>query len=624
MQNVFSRRVLIMGALVLGAACALVVRLGMLHFSTNIPDPEKPDRHSYVRRGCIKDASGSILAMSVDARSLYVNPQEIENPEETAAKLSPLLGVSEQYVLQRIARHGKRFVWLKRKLPDAAADAVAALDIKGLHFKKEYLRVYPYGTLAANLIGFTNADNLGMEGVEYKFDDTLTSYDEFFFESRTGDFRCGRSVVLTIDRMVQYTAEKAVRSAVTQTGAKQGVVIVSETKTGKILALAKYPTYDPNNYRAYSPEHRNNFTVSEPFEPGSTMKIFSTAAWLTGRKKGARERWDCGGGIDIMDAHINCTGTHGSVDIYDSIRYSCNVGVISAMKDVNAGYLYSVFRGFGFGERTTRDIAGESSGVLREVMDWSGLSKYSCAIGQEVSVTSLQLAAAYGAIANDGVYYPPMLVQAVEDERGNVIERTPVSPKGRSVTPEVARTLKGMLANVVERGTGKNAASVWYHVAGKTGTAQKSRGGQYIKDVNISSFAGIVPYENPELCIVVIIDEPKGVTAGSVVAAPYFSQIADRVLPYRGVGAAPVKKMTVPLAGPDPKMNGTALPDFTGRQLYEAVKMLVALQNRAQITYSVEGTGKVVRQEPPAGTALSQPLAITLHCGDIDDGQTQQ
>lgn len=623
MQSVFNRRVVVMGVLVLGAACLLIVRLGMLHFSDKIADSEPSDRHSYVRRGYIKDAHGAILAMSVDVRSLYANPMEIENPEEVAAKLAPLLGVTEQYVLQRVTRHGKRFVWVKRKLTEAVADSIAALDIKGLHFKKEYLRVYPYGQLAANLIGFTNADNYGMEGVEYKFDDTLTSFQEFIFESGESDFRCGNSIQLTIDRVIQHAAEKTVSAAVTQTGAKQGVIIVSEIKTGKILALAKYPTYDPNNYRAYSPEHRNNFTVSEPFEPGSTMKIFSAAAWLTGRRKGAPERWRCDGGIDIMDAHINCTGVHGSVDIYDALRFSCNVGVISAMKDVNAGYLHTMFRGFGFGEKTTRDIAGESSGVLRELKDWSGLSKYSSAIGQEVSVTSLQLAAAYGSIGNDGVYYQPFLVQAVEDGRGKIIERTVPKAKGKVVSPEIAHVLKGMLSNVVERGTGKNAASIWYHVAGKTGTAQKSRGGQYVKDLNIASFAGIVPYENPDVCIVVIIDEPKGVTAGSVVAAPYFAQMTDKILPYRGVTLSP-KKAGVPAVAQELTYNGTTVPDFTGKPLYEAVKLLVDIQGRFPITYSIEGTGKVLTQTPAAGSDLTGLSTITLLCRDGDDGKVQK
>jgi len=623
MKNVFNRRVVIMGALFLGAAGFFIVRLGMLHFSDRIQTPEPPLRHEYVRRGYIKDSHGAILSMSIDARSLYANPQEIDNPEDVASKLAPLLGVTEQYVLQRVTRHGKRFVWVKRKLSEQTADSVAALDMKGLHFKKEYLRVYPYGSLAANLIGFTNADNVGMEGVEYKFDDTLSTYEDFFFQSNEGDFRCGNSVVLTIDRVVQHAAEKTVRAAVVQTGAKQGVVIISEVKTGKILALAKYPTYDPNNYRAYSSEYRNNFTVSEPYEPGSTMKIFSAAAWLTGRQKGARERWKCDGGIDVMDEHINCTGVHGLVDMYDVIRYSCNVGVVSAMKDLSAGYLYTTFRGFGFGERTTKDIAGESPGVLRELKAWSGLSKYSVAIGQEISVTSLQLAAAYGAIANDGVYFQPYLVQAVEDSNGNVIERTVPKVKGRVVSPEVARVLKGMLSNVVERGTGKNAAPLYYHAAGKTGTAQKSRNGHYVKDLDIASFAGIVPYENPDLCIIVIIDEPKGVTGGSVVAAPYFAQIADRVLPYRGVTLS-VKKNAPPLPVSETVWNGNAVPDFTGRQLFDSVKLLASIQTKYPITYSVEGTGRVVKQTPLPGTPFTASTAITLYCKGNDDGQAKE
>ncbi|MGL4370862.1 MAG: penicillin-binding transpeptidase domain-containing protein, partial [Spirochaetota bacterium] len=288
----------------------------------------------------------------------------------------------------------------------------------------------------------------------------------------------------------------------------------------------------------------------------STMKIFSAAAWLMSKPKNAHERWNCTGGIDIVDEHINCTGEHGSVDINDAIRYSCNVGIISAMKEVNAGYLNAALRSFGFGERTSRDIAGESPGILRQTQDWSGLSKYSVGIGQEISVTSLQLAAAYGAIANDGIYYPPMLIDSIQDGRGRTIEKMPVKPEGRVISAELARTLRGMLSNVVENGTGRNAAPLYYHAAGKTGTAQKSRGGEYVKDLNISSFAGIVPYENPDLCMVIIIDEPKGVTAGSVVAAPCFAKLSDRILPYRGVTLKRLK--SVPLAvAPDTVFSGT-------------------------------------------------------------------
>jgi cell division protein FtsI (penicillin-binding protein 3) len=612
-QKVFNHRILALGLLVSIGGLFLIIRLATLHFSSKIPSPPVEDRHNYVRRGLIKDMKGSILAMSLECRSLYVNPAEIENSEDTAAKIASALGLNPNAVLKRIARQERRFVWVKRKLTESEVSRVAAYDLKGIHFKKEYIRAYPHGTLSANLVGFVNADNEGIEGIEYKYDEVLTSYDDYILASDKGDFRSGNSVVLTIDRVIQYAAENAVVRAVRESGAKQGVAIVTEVKSGRILALAKYPSYDPNNYSRSTDAERGFFTVTEPFEPGSTMKIFAAAAILAARPSVANEKFICRGGVDIADAHINCTGVHGVVNLADSIKYSCNVGVMSAIRSVNSSAWYSMMRAFGFGERTGSEIPGESSGVLRNVRDWSGLSKFSMAIGQELSVTSLQLAAAYSAIANDGVYYTPYIVESVINSRGEEIVKKTHPPKGRAVSVEIARELRKMLVRVVDGGTGKKAAISYYHVAGKTGTAQKSVKGIYSHDRNISSFAGIVPVEDPDVCILIVIDEPRGVTAGSIIAAPVFAEIAARVLPYRGVTYSEAKSYSpVQTRRAEYVFNGGSAPDFRNRTLSDAVKILAAIQEKIPIHISVEGSGKVYGQKPEPGTPIAPNDTITL------------
>ncbi|HEY1406257.1 MAG TPA: penicillin-binding transpeptidase domain-containing protein [Spirochaetota bacterium] len=612
-QKVFNRRILALGILVTVAGVYLIVKLGTLHFSGRISLPPKSDRHEFVRRGYIKDRSGDIIAASIECRSLYANPQEIKNPEDAAVKISRALGLSEEYVLSRLARTGKRFVWIKRKLGEDELARVTDLSIPGIYFKREYTRVYPHGSLAAHLIGFVDSDNEGLEGLEYKYDDVLTTYTNEVLSSNDSDFRAGHSIVLTIDRVIQYTAEKELQAVIESSGARQGAVLITESRSGRILAFAKYPTFDPVNYSSATPFERSFFTVTEPYEPGSTMKAFSVSAYLTA-KPGSTESFTCNGSVDIADAHINCTGVHGRINIADAIKYSCNVGIISSMRSVTSASWYSFLRAFGFGERTGTEIAGESPGILRELKGWSGLSKYSTAIGQEISVTSLQLAAAYGAIANDGVYYAPYVVEEIVDDHGDLVYHPKRPPKGRVIPEKLARELKRMLLRVVEGGTGKNAALAYYHVGGKTGTAQKAFKGSYAKDRNISSFAGLVPIDNPDLCIVVIIDEPKGVTAGSIIAAPVFAKIASRVLPYRGIGPSRTGHYDLSPSRPFAyTLNDTLLPDFTGRTLPDALKIVAAIQEKNPIHISVEGKGVVYRQTPAAGSNLQPNDNLVLY-----------
>lgn len=611
-KPVFNKRLLALGVCISIAALFIIIRLAALHFSSKIALPPAPDRHEYVRRGFIRDALGNILAMSLECRSLYVNPEEIDNPPECAKKIAAALGLNESEVLKRVTAKNRRFVWIKRKLSESELTRAVSLDLKGIHYKKEYIRVYPYSGLAPHILGFVNADNLGVEGVEYKYDDVLTSYNSEPFAPDRGDFRCGNSVNLTIDKNIQEITEQSIESGVRETGARQGTAIVLEVKTGRILSLAKYPAYDPNSYNKSSALERSFFAVTEPYEPGSTMKIFSAGAFLSVNPALAGEVNYCKGGVDIADAHINCTGVHGAVKLADSITYSCNVGIISLMKHISSVKWHSYLKAYGFGERTGSEIAGESPGILREVKSWSGLSKYSTAIGQEFSVTVLQLAAGFSAIANGGVYNSPHIIDSVTDAEGNEIIRRERKPKGRIMSADVARELRKMLARVVREGTGKKAAVAYFTSAGKTGTAQKSVRGSYTKDVNYSSFAGFAPYDNPEICIVAVLDEPKGVTAGSVVAAPIFASIADKVLPYKGtVLSKPSAPQLRKAQTKNAEWNG-GMPDFRGKTLAESVKIIAAIQNKFPIHVSVEGSGIVSGQNPAPGAVLVPNAAITI------------
>lgn len=594
------------------AAAALIFRFGMLHFSDRITLEKEPDRHEYVRRGSILDSHGSILAMSVESRSLYANPSEIENPEDVAVKVSAALGMDESSLLVRLANTKKQFVWIKRRLTEEEVDRIAALDFKGLHYKIEYRRVYPHGSLASNLVGFVGTEGYGMEGIEYKYDNELISCPDSIFTAKDSLFRAGNSVVLTIDRVIQYQAEKLLTEVISTSGARQGAVIVTEVKSGKILALAKEPGYDPNDYALYTPFERSFFTVTEPFEPGSVMKIFSVATY-SDTHPGVNPKYYCNGVYSQIDPEIKCTGVHGTVTLADSIRYSCNVGILSSMREIEAVQWYNHLRSYGFGERTLSGISGESSGIFHPVTEWSGRTKYSTAIGQEIGVTSLQLAGAYGAIASGGIYYSPYIVDSVVDSEGKILSREVPQSRGRVMSADLARALRKMLSLVVSSGTGRNAALAEYVAAGKTGTAQKSVHGVYVKGKNIASFAGFAPVENPDCVIVVIIDEPVGDTSGSFVAAPIFARLAERILPFRGNAIREKQKYTpVTTTNSGYRFTGDLVPEFRGRTLADALRVINAIQEVYPITPIIQGKGRVVEQSPAPGNAIPADGKIVI------------
>ena len=611
-QKIFERRVYITGLLVMGIAFFFVYRLIDLHFSDRIWLTSTKEMK--IRRGWIKDRNGSILAMSIERYSLFVNPEEVENPEEIASILSPKIGLSENYILRRVTRK-KRFVWLKRKLDDSIVEIIKRLAIKGLYFRKEFHRVYPQGKLASNIIGFVGIDNIGLGGIEYRFDRILSGRLNESLLTKEGKVFQGDNITLTIDRFIQYIAEREIKNCVRKVNARRGVSVVFEIKTGRLLAIAKYPNFDPNYYNKYSDDDRKNFTVIDSFEPGSTLKVIALAAILQHAPDTISRRFQCNGSIKVADTTIRCTEIHNQLNLYDIIKYSCNVGVIQAIKNVKNEDFYNVLMGFGFGKRVSSEILGESDGILRPIDGWSGLSKYSISIGHEISVTSIQLVSAFGAIANEGVYLVPTIIESIEKSDGSILKSFCTRTRGRILSRDISNKILKIMKGVVDGGTGGKAFLEYYNVCGKTGTSQKSmRRGGYYPNKYIASFIGIAPMENPDLCLLVVIDEPEEGSSGGRVAAPVFARIASQVLPYRGIKAS-VKPALDPMAKHSfiGKFDGISMLDFRGLLLSESLKLLIDMQKKCNITYSIIGHGRVYRQYPKPNARIAGNQKISLY-----------
>ncbi len=588
---------------------AFVVRLFNLHFSSRIvvPDSNKPD----VRRGYICDRNGYLLALSIENYSLFANPEEIQKPDETARLLSRLLSMPADTVLGKL-RKKKRFIWIKRKIEDSEAEELRRINIPGLYLKKEFRRVYPHEGLASNIIGFVGIDNNGLAGIEYNYDSVLSSPGDATLEE-TGGASSGSTITLTIDRFIQHHAEREIEKAVSQYRAKQGAVLVLEVKTGRVLALAKSPGFNPNRYYEYPSFSLRNFSYIDSFEPGSTMKILSLASMLEHNPAILNRQYTCRGWVDISDVRINCTGVHGTIGISDIIRHSCNVGVIEAVKGIRKKDLYETLEKFRFGRKTGVELPGETEGIMRSWKTWSGLSKFSIAIGQEIAVTSVQLAAAFCAVANGGVYISPSIIESIERHDGTAVRTYKPAVRGRVISKSISKKLMTMMSGVVAGGTGQKAGSAYFCVAGKTGTSQKFIRARGYSDRVLSTFIGLAPCEDPAVCILVIIDDPADRLSGGQIATPVFAGLVDRVLTHQGVRKQRLKaRAPVPMKMKKVDFDGKTMPDFRGMRMPESMDVIHQMKKRFTIQYSLHGTGRVYGQRPAPGAALDDSVIVLL------------
>lgn len=493
------------------------------------------------KRGDILDRNEKILATSIKASSIYIEPSQWEGREKELKKLCDSLNLSEEFYNSIIKgiKNKKQFQWIKRKITMEEEELVKSLNMDRIGIIKESRRVYPEGDLASHVLGGVGIDEQGLDGVESFYDYILSGTEGKLCVYRDGKKvprayyiqeivppKSGKDIVLTIDKFIQFITDGILEKWVKRWEAKGGVAIVMNPWNGEILALSSYPDYDVNNYCRTDENSKLNRAIRWIYEPGSTLKVIISAIAYERGKVRWNEVFDCRGGkIELYRVSIRDHKNFSFLSFPEIIKYSSNVGAIKLALRMKEDEIYTSLRdGFKFSCKTGIDLPGEEKGILRPPSRWSGVSLGAVAIGQEIGVTPLQVLRAVSAIANRGFIIHPHIVKKVKD--GEREESLIYKPPERIISESTATTIKRIMEMVVEEGTGQKARIEGVKIAGKTGTSQKFIDGKYSDYAYVSSFVGFFPSDEPEYSIIVVIDEPKGNYWGGEVAAPVFREIA--------------------------------------------------------------------------------------------------
>lgn len=507
-------------------------------------------RTSKVKRGKILDRHGAVLGLSRHQFSVYADPKYMKaDPKEVARKIAPVLGVSEEELLTQLTRKNKQFVWLKKGLDYELHDEIRTLqkDIRGLGYVVEQQRSYPKESLASHVIGHINAENQG-DGIEYQYNDYLLSTKAGRRQLRTnavgndpidllknGDSTedYGYSVVLSLDEYIQYIAEKELAAACQKWQALRGTVIVMASKTAEILALANYPSYDPNAADS-SEESKRNLAVWLAYEPGSIFKIVAVSAALNEGIMTSASSVFCENGRFWLTKGrvITDVSAKGWLTLEEVLHKSSNIGMIKIVKQIGPDIFRDYIEKYGFGRKTGIDLPYEQSGSLYTVTHWDINSLGAVPFGQGILVTPLQMVNGLNVIANGGKLLRPYITQEIRDNSGTVIKKIYPIEVQQVLIPEIVAQMKEILVGVVEGGSGRQAQVEGYRVAGKTGTAQKAEIGKGYTGKETMSFMGFLPAENPIVSIIVMLDEPKGARFSGQIAGPLFKAVATQTMQY--------------------------------------------------------------------------------------------
>ena len=515
----------------------------------NLSDRQSADVQEIIaERGFIYDSNGRELAVSVEVPSVYAITYQVKDKYGTAEKLAGILGISRAEILKKF-NSGKNFVWIQRKAEYEKGKRIKAMKIPGVNTVLETKRFYPKGTLGAHMLGFVNADAVGCEGLELTYNKFLSGKNGKLISVKDAkgrevasgevDYEAplnGNNVILTINEGVQSIVEEELNNVFEKYHAKEATAIVINPATGEILAMANRPNYNPNKFNEYPQAYLSNRAVSEVYEPGSTFKAVTMAAAFSERVISEGDFIDCENGqYNVYGHKLSDHEKYKILNFRDVIANSSNIGTGKVGVMIGRDRLYKYIKNFGFGDKTGLAISGEAKGMVRSPEKWSGLSIYTVSIGQEISVTPLQIASLYATIANKGKMMQPMLVKAIKSKEGKIIKEFAPKEVRQVVTEQVAERMTRVLKAVVENGTGKEAQIPGLSLAGKTGTAQKYDTSirRYSSSKYVASFAGFAPADNPKLAILVVVDEPasgRGIYYGGSVAAPAFGRIAKRAL----------------------------------------------------------------------------------------------
>ena len=590
-------------------------------------------------RGTIYDRNGRELAVSIMVKSLYVDPEVVKDAETLAAELAPILGIPEQDIKGRIA-DGGRFVWLKRMLEPAIVEKVKAVidkyNLNCLGFVEESKRYYPNDSLASQVIGFVGMDDIGLDGMELSEDEMLKakSSEQFLSTDTYGrpifnsvfsknKYEDGKDIYLTIDNNIQFVVEQTIEKAMQTTKPRAITAVVMNPKTGEVLAMANRPTYNPNEFYKYTPEEWKNRAVSFVYEPGSTFKAIVAAAALEEGVVTPEKRFVDPGYVMVSGRRIqNWSGeSYGNVSFTDIIKNSINTGFVQVGLQVGAHRLNDYASAFGFGSLSGIDLPGEEYGILFKADQMRDSDIATMSIGQSIAVTPIQLASAISAIANKGMLLKPRIIKEVRNSDGSVDRNSEIVQVRQVIQENTATTLIGMLEQVVASGGGSKASVKGYRIAGKTGTAEKLKddGSGYLTGHYIASFAGFAPVEDPQITVLVIIDDPNGIYYGGQIAAPIAGEIFEQVLRYLNIKplnnsfeGAPLKQAQAPQISAKPVQvpQGKALvPNFIGKSLRQSAELAASLG----IVVVPEGSGVAQSQSVSENTLVDTGSEITVY-----------
>jgi cell division protein FtsI (penicillin-binding protein 3) len=561
----------------LAAWLGLAARLVSLHLGPNqrlharIEQIHKVEKEILVGRGRILDSRGNILALDLSVKNVIADPQTVlegGHLKFVGSHLARLLELDPAMVFARINRPGRRYEIIKKFVPDDTARQVKRLQLKGIFFEDASARYYPKSSMFCHVVGFANIEGVGSAGIEQRMDSYLRGRPGLRISEQDGRQveiynrrsleiapQEGADVYLTVDQNVQYIVEKALDAAVQEHNAKGVWAIVERVKTGEILAMACRPAYDVNEFRTTPEASMLNRAIGYVYEPGSTFKVAVLSAALNEHTVTPDDVIDCENGMWFYQGRpLHDFHPYGRLSVADVLKKSSNIGAAKIGLTLGERNLEKYLRAFGIGRATGIELPGEECGILRDRSKWTPLSISRIPMGHEVGVTSLQMLNMLCAIANDGFLMKPTMIQRVVDAHGRTVMEFAPEVVARPIREETARLMQKLLTRTTEDGgTGARARVAGYSVGGKTGTAQKIMpDGNYSESANVASFMGFLPAENPEIAIIVVVDEPQPLHTGGVVAAPVFQEIAAQAIRYLDIPPAGTQNAmrTEPTASP--------------------------------------------------------------------------
>jgi cell division protein FtsI (penicillin-binding protein 3) len=636
------------------AICGRLIYLQVFQYGSFVKQAEHQQQREIplsAKRGIICDRAGHELAMSVLVDSAFAVPSEVKDLPTAVSLITRITGEDHNVVLADCRSH-KTFCWVGRKADDETIERIKSLNLQGIHFQKEPKRFYPARDLAAQVVGTVGMEDAGQSGIEHEFDDELRGRAGKMFisvDARRQWFsdvekqpEPGENLVLTIDKNIQYIAEKELDQAIHDTQAIAGTVIVENPHTGEILALANRPTFNPNLRKQITPGALTNRAVSYIYEPGSTFKLVTISAALEEKLTNPDEIFDCQmGSIVYNGMRIRDSKPHGLLPVWGVLAESSDVGAIKIALRLGEDRFYKYIRAYGFGQQTGIELPGETRGLTKPVSRWSKVSIAAISMGQEIGISPIQLSALISTFANDGVWIAPRILAGKVDPQSVLGKSSPQAvafhpgTSRRVISSYTAAEMRAMMQKVVLEGTGRKAILEGYSAAGKTGTAQKvdPATGAYSKTKYIGSFAGFAPVNNPQIVVAVILDSAVGLHQGGQVSAPVFRRVTQQVLEYlhtpHDLPLAPNHQLLLAQAKTRDKDLEEGTPDHPGEPL-ETAEVNGSAQEPALGKASVAqappatagGEGKVVqaamRENDPSQAVPTQPV-LAMNSDAVND-----